>query len=167
MRKLNPKRELFCREYLITFNASQSYKAVYGGGPDVCKAAGSRLLNNPRIQARLKELCAAQFKRTDTDADEVLLEVRRIALADAADAFNDDGTVKSIQDIPVDLRRVIAGFEVVEQYNGEVKTGAIKKVKFWSKDHQLENLMKYLGLFAENNKQAGEAAAAVLAPMIK
>ena len=55
---LNPKQELFLCEYLKCGNAAESYRRAYGTGGNTAKANGARLLANPAIQERLRELQA-------------------------------------------------------------------------------------------------------------
>jgi phage terminase small subunit len=86
-------------------------------------------------------------------------------------AFKADGTFKDIHDIPKDLRRAISGIEVSEVFEGKGKkrklAGYIKKIKFWSKDKQIEVLMKHLGLFGEDNKQTGQTLASAVHQALK
>jgi ribosome-interacting GTPase 1 len=58
--------------------------------------------------------------------------------------------LKSIHDIPVDIRRAISSIEVFEEKEGGIKIGETKKIKLWSKDSNIETLMKHLGLLKEN-----------------
>ena len=56
--KLTVKQEKFCLEYAKSGNATKSYKSAYSPN-NSDSAAGSeahKLLKNPKVQARLKEL---------------------------------------------------------------------------------------------------------------
>lgn len=156
-RKLTDKHKQFCREYIIDFNATRAYKKVYNCSVKVAGANGHRLLKNAEIQKTLTHLITKRSIRTETKADDVMIECRRIALADVGEAFNPDGSLKKIKDIPIELRRAISGFEVEEIWAGKGKSkkviGELKKVKFWSKDKNIEVLFKHLGLFEKDNKQ--------------
>lgn len=162
---LTPKQEAFCHEYLKDFNATQAaIRANFSR--KTAQQQSSRLLLNVVIQARLSELSKSHFEKVDTDAQDILREAARIAFSDVGQAFDENDCLKPISQIPEDVRRAISGIEVDEiwEFVGEgeelrkEKVGETKKVKFWSKDKQIEHLMKYLGLFAEDNKQTGEAA---------
>lgn len=78
--------------------------------------------------------------------EDVEAEVARIAKVDIAKAYDDTGRLKSIHDIPEDVRRAIAGVEVEELFEGQgessVKIGDLVKVKFWDKPRALEMLAK-------------------------
>ena len=163
--KLNPKQRKFCVEYLIDFNATQA--AIRAGySKRTARQQGYRSLTKVYIQTELCKLIKKQEIRTGIEADKVLKEAARIALVDIGPAFNKDGTLKHIHDIPQDIRRAISGLEVIEEFIGTGKarkcSGYLKKVKFWSKDKQVENLMRHLGLFLEDNKQAGRSFAAAI-----
>lgn len=163
MNDLPPKQEAFCHEYLKDFNATRAYRDVYKCSQKSAEANGIRLIRNDRVQTKLSELTKQHFEKTDIDAQEILREVKRVALCDVKEAFNEDGSLRSIHDIPEDVRKAISGFEVEEVFTGKGKakklSGYIKKMKFWNKDKNNENLMKYLGLFEKDNEQKGEADA--------
>jgi phage terminase small subunit len=114
-----------------------------------------------RMQGYLQRKVANIQDKTEISASEVLRECTRIALADPLGAFNDDGTLKRIQDIPIDLRHTICSFEVDELWDGtgkdKTKIGEVKKIKFWSKDKQIEHLLRYKGLFEKDNRQQQQA----------
>ena len=154
----NAKHEQFCQEYLVDLNRTQA--AIRAGFSEkTASSQASRLLTKVNIENRIQALFNARVERTEISADEILRECRRIALADVGEAFNKDGSLKSIHNIPVDIRRAISSFEVVEEFIGigEDKewSGYLKKVKFWSKDKNIEALFKHLGLFERDNKQSG------------
>jgi phage terminase small subunit len=83
----------------------------------------------------------------------ILSELMRIAMVDIGDAFTDDGQLKPLKEMPVDVRRAIAAIDVSEIYEGAGENrrfvGLLKKVKFWDKQRALETLAKHLGLLVE------------------
>lgn len=165
IKKLEPKQEKFCLEYLLDLNATQA--AIRAGYSEKsARQQGAENLSKPAIQERIAELKKAQFKRLEIESDTLLREALRIATADVGLAFNPDGSLKAIHDIPEDIRRAISGFEVEELFAGNGKDrlqiGTLKKVKFWSKDKNIETLMKHKGLFGEDNKQKNEALTSLL-----
>lgn len=58
--ELTPKQEAFCLAYIETGNASEAYRRAYdvseGTKPDTVWNEASRLLRNPDVTARVKEL---------------------------------------------------------------------------------------------------------------
>ena len=167
---LSPKQLYFCNEYLVDFNATRA--AIRAGySKKTAKEQGYRLLTKDHVRKKLKELITQQTVRTQVDADKVIKEASRVALADVGMAFNKDGTFKAIHDIPKDLRRAISGIKISEVFEGTGKkrklTGYIKEVKFWSKDKNIDTLMKHLGLFQRDREQIGQSLASAVHEAMK
>lgn len=149
----NEQHERFCNEYLVDFCGT---KAAARSGYSK-KTAGSQafdLLKKPEISARVKELHEDSLSAVQLSAKMVLEELKRIAVCDVNDAFNPmDGTLLPLNEIPVDVRKCIAGFQVEELWMGKdgerVQIGVVKKVKFWDKNKGLELLGKYFKLFTD------------------
>lgn len=76
--KLTHKQALFVEEYLKDLNCEQ---AALRAGYSATTARRGVMLSDPRVQAALAERMQARTKRTQIDADAVLL--RLVALADA------------------------------------------------------------------------------------
>lgn len=69
-KKLTPKQELFCQEYVFCLIGSAAYKKAYPNVKDgTARAESSRLLTNPNVQARIKELQDERAKRYNITAD--------------------------------------------------------------------------------------------------
>lgn len=169
-RGLSIQRVCFCREYLVDFNATKAAeRAKYSR--KTAYSQGQRLLKNVEVRKRLQELIQKQAVRTQVEADQIVKEAARVALADVGLAFKKDGTFKNIHNIPKDLRRAISGIEVIETFTGtgenRIWTGYIKKIKFWSKDKNIETLMKHLGLFQKEKEQAGQTLASAVHEAMK
>lgn len=82
MSKLTEKQKRFCEEYLIDLNATQA--ATRAGYSDkTAYSIGVENLKKPEIQKHLKILMSKRSKRTETTADTVIEELRKIAFADA------------------------------------------------------------------------------------
>ena len=71
---------------------------------------------------------------------------------DPAGLFNDDGSVKRIQDMDENTRMAIAGFEVTELPGGR---GVTKKFKLADKGANLERLGRYHKLFTDKSELSG------------
>lgn len=75
MRKLAPKQELFCKEYLVDLNATQA--AIRAGySKRTAKSQGQRLLTHVDIGPRLQELMDKRSKKVEIDADWVLKGIK-------------------------------------------------------------------------------------------
>lgn len=113
-------------------------------------------LSKPIIRKYLEEAKLAQQERTQITADKILQELLLIARSDVSKAFNKDGSLKSIHDIPEDVRRAISGVETLETFIGS-KGGKVRtsKVKFWDKVAALGLLGKNLRLFVDQVELKG------------
>lgn len=142
--------ERFVAEYLVEPSARRA--ALKAGYTDNTVSA-TRLMRSPRVLAAIEKARRGIRKEAEVDATRVLKELHRVALADIAGVFDDDGCVLPVKEIPEDVRRAIAGFEVEETWSGEgddrVQTGRIVKVKFWDKNRGIETLAKHLGMLNE------------------
>ncbi len=139
-------------------NGTRAYLAVR---PDTTeKSAGelaSRLLKNIKVQQKVEAALRKQITATGIKGEQVLRELWRILNVDIKEAFNENGSLKSVHEIPEDIRRGISGIEVDEiwEMEGEgrnrhkVQIGVTKKVKFWSKTEAANLLGKNLKLWAE------------------
>lgn len=79
MPTLTEKQKRFCEEYLVDLNATQA--AIRAGYKNA--EIGRQLITKNNVLKYLKELREAQSKRTGINADTVLKELEKIALADA------------------------------------------------------------------------------------
>jgi phage terminase small subunit len=110
------------------------------------------------VKEKLRAVFDARRRETDIDAKTILSELFRLAHVDPGLAYNDDGTMKPINEIPEDVRRALAGIETEETFvsvNGErIYTGRIKKARFWDKNRSLELLAKHLGLLIDRTESS-------------
>lgn len=80
--KLTGKQKRFCEEYLIDLNATQA--AVRAGYKQkTARSQGQRLLTNVDIQRYIAALMQERSARTGITADDVIRELRAVAMSDA------------------------------------------------------------------------------------
>ena len=86
MRELTPKQEKFCQLYIELGNASEAYRQSYdaeGSNDNVVGVNASRLLNNTKVELRLKQIRDEHMrnhKLTVGDLLKELEEARQAAL---------------------------------------------------------------------------------------
>src|SRR5687768_8577770 len=91
--KLTPRQAAFVREYLVDLNGKQAaIRAGYGEAS--AEAAASRLLRVVKVKAEIDAKIAARASRIEVKADEVLAELKRVALCDVRQAFDEEGRLK-------------------------------------------------------------------------
>lgn len=151
-RPITPKQEQFCQEYLIDLNGKAA--AIRAGYSEISAANIScKTLDIPAVQDRINELMKKRSDKTEITSNTVLKEILLLAKSDISAAYDDNGNLLPIKEIPEDCRRAIAGIKVFEEFEGfgkdRTKIGEVREVKFWDKVKALELLGKHLKLFTE------------------
>ena len=153
--ELNDKQKRFCQEYLIDLNATQSAKRA-GYSEKTAYSQGQRLLKHVVIQKEIILLQKKQEKRTEIEADKILLELARVAFAQITD-FIDQGdkgiSLKKLDELTDAQKACIA--EVVEQPLED--GGSYSKIKLHSKLRALELLGRNKKLFTDIVEHAAKA----------
>lgn len=157
MEKLTPKQQLFVQEYVVDLNATQAAIRAGYSRKTACKI-GSENLQKPDIQAAIAEYQKERFESIDLSAEMVLKEMARIAFVDIRKAFDENGNLLSIPDLPEDIARAIAGIDVSTwkekgEDGGEEVT---KKIKLIDKRPALESLGKHFKLFTDRMEHLGK-----------
>lgn len=171
---LTPKQQRFCEEYLIDLNATAAYRrAGYAAKTDNAAAASaSALLRNPKVQAEVARLQAARSFRVRLTADDVLLRLRRLVLADFRKLYHPDGRARLPHEVDDDTAAAVASCESEEQVGG-VTFGRdeglqpapvwVRKFKLWDNPRAVAMAMDHLGL---TNKLTLETVFALLDPPV-
>lgn len=77
-KKLTPKQEAFCQEYIISMNATKSYQKVYGTEYESSRRLGSKLLSNVDIASRIKELQEEIRKEFKLEVEDMVYKAMEI-----------------------------------------------------------------------------------------
>lgn len=120
---LYPKQAVFCREYLIDFNASAAARRA-GYSERTANEQGSRLLTKASVQMEIRRLIDERTRRVEIDADWV---VKNLV----------ENVQRSMQAVAV---RDSEGNPIEYRYNGAVANKA------------LELLGKHLGMFLDKHR---------------
>lgn len=162
---LTPKQERFCQEYLVDLNATQAYKrAGYSVHSDAAAGVeGFKLLKNPKIEQRIKELQDKRAKRTEITADKVLKELATIGFANVTDFVKVEK--RTYTETPFgdpDAEPVEKEYKAVDVFETDTISpekipalASIKQgkdgieVKMHDKVKALELIAKHLGMFTE------------------
>lgn len=166
-RPLTKRQAAFVEEYLVDLNASAA--AVRAGySKQWGRTHASHLMSNPKIKAAVDDAMRRRAQRVQVDADTVLRELLRIAMADLGQIFDEDGKLKPLHEIPEEARRAICSVETDELFDDGIASdelepqghggalrrhrnavGVTRKVKLWDKLKALEMLGKHLKLFTD------------------
>lgn len=159
---MTPKQERFIEEYLVDLNATQA--AIRAGYSErTANEQGARLLANASVAAAIEAGKDKRSTATNITAETVMRELYRLATVDVAQAYDEHGNLKAIHDIPEDVRRAIAGVEVVTEKSEEGESSYTKKLKFWDKNKSLELLGKHVNVqaFKDRIEHSGEGGGPV------
>lgn len=158
MPKLTAKQAAFVDEYLIDLNATQA--AIRAGySENTASETGYENLRKPQIAEAIKEAQDKRSERTEITQDMVVKELARIAFLDIRQAFDEEGKLLPIKDMPEDVARAIGGMDVVTTLNGSGEDAVLellKKVKIIDKKGALELLGKHLKMFTDKHELTGK-----------
>lgn len=152
---LTAKQEAFVHEYLIDLNATQA--AIRAGyAPKWVASNIDKLLKNTETQNAIQAALKKRNEKLDITADMVLRELARVAFSDARRLYNDDGSLKTPNELDDDTAAALAGIDTFEEFDGRGENrrliGHTKKIHRWDKVKSLELLGKHLGLFPVNGR---------------
>lgn len=145
---LNPRQQLFAREYLVDLNATQA--AIRAGySKRSASSIAERLLKKPEIRRRVQAGMDRRAKRLEISADDVLKGLARVAFADMRQLFDAEGELLSPHQWPDDVAAAIAGADFVTASKGEGAVEQVAKIKANDRLRALELLGKHLVLFQD------------------
>lgn len=165
------KREKFCQQYVMTQNATQSYLFAYSTKSRPIKETsaateGWRMLRNPEIHTRLKELRIHGHDHLMVSFEETLQEIGGLAMFDPKDMFDDAGNVLPIHEMPIVARKMIHEFEQF-RVDGTNEAGDVTssrydtKIKYGKdKGKYLDMIMKFYNAY-ELHQKAGSGVIVV------
>lgn len=168
-KELEPRQKLFVKEYLVDCNGTQAaIRAGYSA-----KTAGEqapRLLANVRIKEAVQNGLKEKYHRFDLTAERVLLEIHRLANYDITKAYDKDGNLLPLHEMPEDVRRAISSVEtesVMRDNKDPTDPEAdktmvtVKKIKFADKRGHLDLLAKHFKLLVDKIELTGKDGAPI------
>lgn len=110
-------------------------------------------IDDPAQAARKNAYHEALEARVEWTVQRILDEVRLIGTVDIREAYEADGTLRAVKEMPADVARAIVGIETTEIYekDGDKRRaiGCVRKVKFLDKLRALELLGKTVAMFSD------------------
>lgn len=151
LNKLTTAQQTFCHEMAADpqFNGTAAArKAGYKHPPQ----AANKLLNTRAVQAYLGKVLHERQERCQLTADEVLEHLGEALFLDPLELFssNPEGTitVKSLDDVPIAVRRCITKIKSKKRVTQDGATETTLEIELMSKDAAMTNAMKHLGLLS-------------------
>lgn len=153
---MTPKQARFVAEYLIDHNATQA--AIRAGySRRTAYSIGQENLKKPVIATALARKAGQQLASAELSATRVLEEIRRLALSDVRQLFDERGDLRPLHTLTAEQAACIAGVEVIikNAKAGDGVTDTIHKIKVWDKPKSLEMLAKHFALLTERVEHSG------------
>lgn len=154
------KQLIFANEYVIS--GCDVAEAAKRAGYEVTDekdyaVVGQNVLKADGVQTLIKDISTRLEKRYELTTDKIAREMAQLAFFDIADILYPNGTLKPLNEIPVDARRAIVSIEVEQNFDKDGKPkGKLKKVKLASKEKNLEMLARIKGMFNDNVNVTGK-----------
>ena len=137
------RRLAFVKAYIANGGKGGEAAVTAGYSEASAHVQASKLLKEPDVNRAIAERIQVSLGAEVDDKGECLIqEAKYIGLLDPARAFDDRGQLLPIRQMPEEVRRAIAGFDV------DPKTG-VTKIKFWDKKGGLEFTAKMKRLLAD------------------
>ena len=146
----------FCREYVKDFNGTRAAIAA-GFKEKAAYSQASRMLKNVKVQEFIARLSEGKAKKAKLNADDVLLELKKLALADLRVLFDEKGKLKDTKDWPDDISMAVSSVKIKESIHPVTRkvTGHTKELKLWDKTKALELIGRHLKLYTDKVEQSG------------
>lgn len=155
------RKEDFARAYIANGKNGTQAAITAGYSAKTARSQAARLLADVNIRSLIEATERKHAEKAGLSIERTLQEVARLAYADPRKLYRADGTPLPINELDDDSAAVIAGVEVLEEFEGRGEErkliGYTKKLKLWDKNAALEKAMKHLGLYEKDNSQRGES----------
>jgi len=153
MSKLTAKQQRFVEEYLVDLNATQA--AIRAGYKDA--NIGRQLITKNNVSEAIQKRMGERSERTQLTADDVVLQLARMGMADVRKLFTPQGQLKAVHELDDDTAAAIQSIEVVTKHipmpgDEPPEVEYLHKIKLVDKIKPLELIGKHMG------KQLGQWA---------
>lgn len=157
---LSPRQRAFVAAYRKTLNATKA-AAEAGYSEKTARQAGARLLSNAAICEAIEAGLQKLEEKTDLSIERLEAELARIAFVDPRRAYGEDGRLLAVPDMPEDVARALAGFDVDELLEGVGKDrkqiGLTRKLRWHGKVEALRLGLQRRGALVDLHKLDGPA----------
>ncbi len=151
----NARHERFAQELAKGETADAAYVAA---GFKENRGNASTLKAKQIIQDRVAEILTASAERVEITKARVLEELGRIGFSDIRKMFNDNGSLRRVEDLDDDAAACLSSIEVVTKRvpGGDAdEVEHVAKIKLWDKRAALVDIGKHLGMFTEKHEHSG------------
>jgi len=158
---LSPNQRLFVEEMLADPLMSPKQAAIKAGySPKNATTQATALLQHPVIKQMIGKGLHDRIERTKIEQDDILKFLYTALTLDPLDLFKQEDdmlTMKQLQEIPKDIRRLITKIDVKARPvgdDGQVETRV--KLEWVSKELVLQLCMRHLGMLSTKSDDSGD-----------
>ena len=163
---LNPKQELFVREYLADKNLNAKQAAIRAGySPKTAEVQASRLLRQAKVRAYIEELQSPRFEMLDITTDRLVNELALHGFGKITDFYDPEtGRMFEPHEMPPEVAARVSSIKVRREKIYATMDGVTEisvkeqlvELKCWDKLSALQMLGRHLGMFKDKvEHQAG------------
>lgn len=130
-KKLTPKQERFCKEYVLCLNKAKAYSIAYGRENETYEqkrdngSLACKLYENPRINARIKELVAEANKECNVSlaylVKEQIEQLERMKKGKKEKKIDFEGNVVDTGEIEYDNKAINGALKNLADFTGLTK----------------------------------------------
>jgi len=134
----------FAQEYANSLNIQDAYlKAYPKATPDTARSNGYKLFKMPKVQKMIQAYFQERQKKFDLTEKSIIDKLKAIVEADPSAYFDRNYTVKSLDQIPEQLRKLIKNIKV---------TQAGITIELPDKVEALTKIGQHIGMFGTNRQ---------------
>lgn len=155
--KRRRKEKLFRKLYLSNgFNARRAYMRAFATDEEgYAGVNGCLLLKEPRIMSKIDRELTKMFMKLDITNEAILAQQAAIAFIDTRGFYDESGCFKDIHELNIIQQSVIESIETEELWEGQGEErrqiGIKRRVKFYSRQKGIDNLMRYKRMINDNS----------------
>lgn len=146
-------------------NHTKAYQMVFNCKKKTAEASASRMLRNVKVLKYLTRARARVDRALEMTKEEILYEYMNLGKSNIAAYYNDDGSLKNLNELTPEQQLAIHSLEVDEhEYkNKKGKKGVTRKVKLrlHTKKGALDSLAKIKGMMKPDAKDVANFALAM------
>lgn len=143
VKALTAKQQKFANLYVAIQRPAVAYRMAYNAekmSDDCVSSETSKLLKNPNIATAIATATAAADRKLLVSVEGISRELARIAEVDPAQLVDDKGEEVPFHQLPADVRRAIAGIDVITTTDKAGVKTVTRKYRFCSKVEALRIL---------------------------
>lgn len=111
---MDKRKEMFCREYVIDWNASRAARAA-GYSKAGAPQRGCELSKDPACMEFIAELAMGMHKRLTVTAEQLLDFYQRAVTVDRTGLVDEDGHHKGLHELGEDLGGLVEGYKITDK----------------------------------------------------